>query len=83
MDLDARDQADVDTLNATVRQINQLWKDAAQIVADKIVDENVDKYINESEEEKNKIKTVAKDWLHKNDMYGDESKLTLFFNYSR
>ena len=83
MDLDARDQADVDTLNATVRQINQLWKDAAQIVADKIVDENVDKYINESKEEKNKIKTVAKDWLHKNDMYGDESKLTLFFNYSR
>lgn len=83
MDLDARDQADVDTLNATVRQINQLWKDAAQVVADKIVDENVDKYINESEEEKNKIKTVAKDWLHKNDMYGDESKLTLFFNYSR
>ena len=83
MDLDSRDQADVDTLNATVRQINQLWKDAAQIVADKIVDENVDKYINESEEEKNKIKTVAKDWLHKNDMYGDESKLTLFFNYSR
>lgn len=83
MDLDARDQADVDTLNATVRQINQLWKDAAQIVADKIVDENVDKYINESEEEKNKIKAVAKDWLHKNDMYGDESKLTLFFNYSR
>lgn len=83
MDLDARDQADVDTLNATVRQINQLWKDAAQIVADKIVDENVDKYINESEEERNKIKAVAKDWLHKNDMYGDESKLTLFFNYSR
>lgn len=83
MDLDARDQADVDTLNATVRQINQLWKDAAQIVADKIIDENVDKYINESEEERNKIKTVAKDWLHKNDMYGDESKLTLFFNYSR
>lgn len=83
MDLDARDQADVDTLNATVRQINQLWKDAAQIVADKIVDENIDKYINESEEQKNKIKVVAKDWLHKNDMYGDESKLTLFFNYSR
>lgn len=83
MDLDARDQADVDTLNATVRQINQLWKDAAQIVADKIVDENVDKYINESEEERNKIRAVAKDWLHKNDMYGDESKLTLFFNYSR
>ena len=83
MDLDARDQADVDTLNATVRQINQLWKDAAQIVADKIVDENVDKYINESEEERNKIKAVAKDWLHKNDMYGDESKITLFFNYSR
>lgn len=26
MDLDARDQADVDTLNATVRQISQLWK---------------------------------------------------------
>lgn len=83
MDLDARDQADVDTLNATVRQINQLWKDAAQIVADKIVDENVDKYINESEEERSKIKAVAKDWLHKNDMYGDESKLILFFNYSR
>lgn len=83
MDLDARDQADVDTLNATVRQINQLLKDAAQIVADKIVDENVDKYINESEEERNKIRAVAKDWLHKNDMYGDESKLTLFFNYSR
>lgn len=81
--LDNSDQADVDVLNATIRQINQLWKDAAQVVADKIVDDNVDKYINESEEKKNNIKIVAKDWLHKNDMYGDESKLTLFFNYSR
>ena len=29
------------------------------------------------------MKIVAKNWLHRNDMWGDEGKFTVFFNYSR
>jgi hypothetical protein len=29
------------------------------------------------------MKIVAKNWLHRNDMWGDEGKFTTFFNYSR
>ncbi len=70
-------------LQSTVGEISRLWKIAANNVADRLVDENVDKYITASEEEKQDMKIVAKNWLHRNDMWGDEGKITAFFNYSR
>lgn len=81
--LDVQDQLNVEKLSSTVHEINRLWREASKVVADKIVDENVDKYINATTEEANEIKEVAKDWLHKNDMWGDEGRFTKFFNYSR
>lgn len=81
--LDVQDQLNVEKLSSTVHEINRLWREASKVVADKIVDENVDKYINTTTEEANEIKEVAKDWLHNNDMWGDEGKFTKFFNYSR
>ena len=81
--LDVQDQLNVEKLSSTVHEINRLWREASKVVADKIVDENVDKYINTTVEEANEIKEVAKDWLHNNDMWGDEGRFTKFFNYSR
>ena len=81
--LDVQDQLNVEKLSSTVHEINRLWREASKVVADKIVDENVDKYINTTTEEADEIKEVAKDWLHNNDMWGDEGKFTKFFNYSR
>jgi len=81
--LDVQDQLNVDKLSSTVHEINRLWRQAARVVGDKIVDENVDKYINTSQQEADEIKAVAKDWLHNNDMWGDEGHFTLFFNFSR
>ena len=81
--LDVQDQLNVEKLSSTVHEINRLWREASKVVADKIVDENVDKYINTTTQEANEIKEVAKDWLHNNDMWGDEGKFTKFFNYSR
>lgn len=81
--LDVQDQLNVEKLSSTVHEINRLWREASKVVADKIIDENVDKYINTTTEEANEIKEVAKDWLHNNDMWGDEGKFTKFFNYSR
>jgi hypothetical protein len=70
-------------LQSTVGEISRLWKIAANNVADRLVDENIDKYITASETEKQDMKIVAKNWLHRNDMWGDEGKFTAFFNYSR
>lgn len=81
--LDVQDQLNVEKLSSTVHEINRLWREASKVVADKIVDENVDKYINTTVDEANEIKEVAKDWLHNNDMWGDEGRFTKFFNYSR
>lgn len=82
-DLDAQDKLDMDKLNATIREVNRLWRQAAIVVGDKIVDDCVDKYLSDTPEHKTEIKEVAKDWLHKNDMWGDEGRFTMFFNYSR
>lgn len=70
-------------LQSTVGEISRLWKIAANNVADRLVDENIDKYITAPEEEKQDMKIVAKNWLHRNDMWGDESWFTASFNYSR
>lgn len=48
-----------------------MWLQAMAKVGDKIVDDIVDSEVFASDEDKEDMKTVAKDWLHKNVMYGD------------
>lgn len=81
--LDVQDQLNIEKLSSTVHEVNRLWRQAARVVGDKIVDQNVDNYLNTNPQEAEDIKTVAKDWLHNNDMWGDEGRITLFFNFSR
>ncbi len=47
-------------------------------VGDKIVDQKVEEEVDASEEDKENMKKVAKDWLHKNIMYGDISSVTSY-----
>jgi len=51
--------------------IKPMWLRAMAVVGDRIVDEIVDREVEASEEDKENMKKVAKDWLHKNIMYGD------------
>lgn len=53
------------------RIIKPMWLQAMAKVGDKIVDDIVDQEVFASDQDKEDMKTVAKDWLHKNVMYGD------------
>lgn len=53
------------------RVIKPMWLQVMAKVGDKIVDDIVDSEVFASDEDKEDMKTVAKDWLHKNVMYGD------------
>lgn len=81
--LDVQSQAYLRTLGTTLDYINQLWVEASNTVGDRIVDQLIDKYIHKSESEKDDMKIVAKDWLHKNEMYGDTRWLENMIRYSR
>lgn len=76
-------QAKLRDLGTALKYINGLWVEAANTVGDRIVDQLIDKYINKSEKEKDNMKVVAKDWLHKNEMYGDTSWFENMIRYSR
>lgn len=58
--------------------IKPMWLRAMATVGDKIVDQMVDEEVDASEEDKENMKKVAKDWLHKNIMYGDISSVTSY-----
>jgi hypothetical protein len=63
--------------------IKPMWLKAMAKAGDKIVDEIVDREVTKSEEDKENMKKVAKDWLHKNMMYGDIKATTAYlFNHS-
>lgn len=82
--LDSHDQHLLETLNNSLQEISRLQKQAINVVGDKIVDSLVDKFLyNQPESERDKIKQVSKDWLHKNEMYGDLSTIEKFVRYSR
>lgn len=58
--------------------IKPMWLRAMATVGDKIVDQMVQEEVDASEEDKENMKKVAKDWLHKNIMYGDISSVTSY-----
>lgn len=62
--------------------IGALWAKAAYAVSDRIVDDLVDRWFTGQDEDRDGMKEVAKDWLHKNAMYGDISSMASFLqNY--
>lgn len=73
----------LDKLTVSLKDINVLWKKAANYVSDQIIDQLVDQFLPDRGD-KDAIKEVAKDWLHKNEMYGDlNAILSRIFNFSR
>lgn len=63
--------------------IMPLWTEAIIKVGDDIVDAQVDQEVDASDQDKADMKEVAKDWLHKNIMYGDLNAVSNYvYNYS-
>lgn len=59
--------------------IKPMWVKAMAVVGDRIVDEILDReLIAVSDQDKEDMKAVAKDWLHKNMMYGDLNAFTSY-----
>lgn len=81
--LDANDVQLLGSLTTSIGEIMGLWVKAANNTADRVVDENIEKYFHDKPQEIENRKIVAKNWLHQNDMWGDEGRITMFFNYSR
>jgi hypothetical protein len=74
IDLTDEDQNDIANLTDLIEQhIMPLWIQAIMKVGDDIVDEQIDSEVEASDQDKEDMKQVAKDWLHKNLMYGDVS----------
>lgn len=84
IDLTPEDIADRDAVKSMIdNYIMPLWVQAITKVADDVIDQQIDQEVESSEENKEEMKKVAKDWLHKNLMYGDISAVTSYvYNYS-
>ena len=84
IDLTDEDQNDIAALTDLIEQhIMPLWIQAIMKVGDDIVDEQIDNEVEASDQDKEDMKQVAKDWLHKNLMYGDVSGVESYlYNYS-
>ena len=67
-----------DVKNLIDSVIKPMWLRAMAVVGDKIVDEIIDREVKASDQDKEDMKKVAKDWLHKNIMYGDISAVTSY-----
>ena len=64
-----REQAD--NLNKILRTVKSLWRDAVFTVGDQIVDNSIDEFVTAEKQDKESMKIVYKDWLHRNLYYGD------------
>ena len=84
IDLTSTDKRNIEQLkNLIDTHIMPLIVRAMMITGDKIVDDTIDSEVFASEENKEDMKKVAKDWLHKNLMYGDINAATSYvYNYS-
>lgn len=67
-----------DVKNLIDSVIKPMWLRAMAVVGDKIVDEIIDREVKASDQDKEDMKKVAKDWLHKNIMYGDINAVTSY-----
>jgi uncharacterized protein YpbB len=84
IDLSAEDKNNIrDIKNLIEDHIMPLWIEAIMKVGDDIVDSQIDQEVESSIENREEMKKVAKDWLHKNMMYGDINAVTSYlYNYS-
>lgn len=84
IDLSEEDKNNIRDLKSLIEDhIMPLWIEAIMKVGDDIVDATIDEEVESSEENKEDMKKVAKDWLHKNMMYGDVTAFTSYvYNYS-
>ena len=71
--LTPQDRAKVTQLRENVNLAKSMWTQAMVVVGDRIVDEQIDNEVDLDDVDKENMKIVAKDWLHKNTMYGDIS----------
>lgn len=73
-----------DDLQNRLNEANNKWKVALVSVTDKIVEEQIDAEVSLSQDVKDDMKTVYKDWLHTNLYYGDISTASsLLVNYGQ
>ena len=73
-----------DDLQNRLNEANNKWKVALVSVTDKIVEEQIDAEVSLSQDVKDDMKTVYKDWLHTNLYYGDISAASsLLVNYGQ
>ena len=84
IDLTQEDKNSIADLKSLIdNHIMPIWTQAIMQVGDQIVDEQIDSEVFSSDENKEDMKKVAKDWLHKNLMYGDITAVTSYvYNYS-
>jgi hypothetical protein len=72
-----------DIKNLIEDHIMPLWINAIMKVGDDLVDAAIDDEVEASDVDKEDMKKVAKDWLHKNMMYGDVNAVASYiYNYS-
>ena len=76
--LSQEDRVKINKLAESINVAKSMWTQAMVIVGDKIVDQQIDAEVDADNVDKENMKIVAKDWLHKNIMYGD---LNLFVSY--
>lgn len=73
--VDASTRNKIQQLSVSIQSVKDLWKEALVVVSDKIVDEKIDLYVTAPEQERENMKVVYKDWLHRNMFYGDISAI--------
>lgn len=77
--MSAEDRALVKELKSLINDtIKPMWLRAMYVVGDRIIDQIIDQEVAASNEDKENMKAVAKDWLHKNIMYGDINAVTSY-----
>ena len=80
--LTQEDRVKIIQLRTSLASAKSLWTQAMVVVGDKIVDQQIDNEVEADTVDKENMKIVAKDWLHKNIMYGDINAFTSYvFNY--
>lgn len=76
------DRINISALNDTLSACENIWRNALIVVSDRIIDEQIDKLVDVTQNMKDRMKEVCKDWLHKNQMFGDISTFQRYtYNY--
>lgn len=81
--LTQQDVINIDTLNQSIFQITNLWKEALYKLGDRALDENINKYVTADEATKDGMRMTGRDWLHKNAHFRDLDMTALFINYGQ